>query len=195
VRIATTGPSVLGHLAWLAVVTYAVITVYLVVMKVKMDRDSESGCGGLMLDTGEDRLEAEWARNIATELARYPIRAPSLDLPPQEFADGYDDEVSIAMTGSTAKGSLDASTIERSTKRSRHALERCYRRALLDDTELRAQLTIRFVVEANGRVGRMASAGEPADLAQCVASAIRAIRFPGGKRSTAVVYPFGFAPQ
>jgi len=109
----------------------------------------------------------------------------------------------VARVSSAALEEFDSdsrsqSDIKRTIRRRLGGIKHCYEKRLKRNPELKGKIVIRFVIHPGGKVISVEiienSTGD-SELGRCIASRVKAIRFPpaeGGE--TAVTYPFILAP-
>jgi len=97
---------------------------------------------------------------------------------------------------SKVAGNLDAGIIRRYLRRQERRIRNCYELELASKPDLRGKLTLRFAINARGRVeGIEASGLGSANVESCVAKVVESIKFPrpdGGL--VKVTYPIGMVP-
>jgi outer membrane biosynthesis protein TonB len=94
-------------------------------------------------------------------------------------------------------GALDPSSVARRIRRKKRAFQSCYERELKRNPSLKGKLVLEVTVGGNGRVNDVSvdSNGLNNQVANCIKSKMRSIRFPkpeGGEEAT-FTYPFIFA--
>jgi outer membrane biosynthesis protein TonB len=107
----------------------------------------------------------------------------------------YPPQVKIGKTSST--GNLDKNIIRRYVRRKLPRIRNCYEKELLVKPTLKGTLTVKFVINGQGRLDSVKASGlKDRRVASCVEAAIKSIQFPkpkGGGKVT-VRYPFAFKP-
>jgi outer membrane biosynthesis protein TonB len=109
----------------------------------------------------------------------------------------------VAKVSSAALQEFDSDSrspkdIQKVIRRRLGGIKHCYEKRLKRNPELKGKIVIRFVVHPGGKVIEVEIADNTtgdSDLARCIASRVKAIRFPpadGGE--TSVTYPFILAP-
>jgi len=102
-------------------------------------------------------------------------------------------KVSIGQPNAT--GDLDKVIIRRYIKRNIQKFAYCYEKELLAKPGLKGKLDSEFTIEADGTVSSVTASGVDTEVANCVASVIKAIEFPKPKSGVvSVKYPFTFVP-
>lgn len=97
-------------------------------------------------------------------------------------------------------GSLDVRDIEVTVRRHLNTIRYCYHRELADHPTLAGELTVRFVIGANGAVtsaeAKTSTLGNE-DLARCVVGRFQRMQFPAppGGGVVVVTYPLVFQPE
>lgn len=96
-------------------------------------------------------------------------------------------------------GALPREVIRRQIRLRRAQIAHCYQRELTSRPDLAGRVSIRFVIDQQGRVVNAVVAGDSLDspsVGQCVANVIRMISFPSPDNGVVVVnYPFTFVSQ
>ncbi|HWU86864.1 MAG TPA: AgmX/PglI C-terminal domain-containing protein [Kofleriaceae bacterium] len=93
----------------------------------------------------------------------------------------------------TSVGDLDPAIIRRYIKRNQAHIQYCYEKELASKPSLAGTVTVRFMIETNGRVTNARGAGMPV-VEDCVAKVIETIEFPKPKQGAVnVSYPFVFS--
>jgi hypothetical protein len=102
----------------------------------------------------------------------------------------------VAVGQPAAQGSLDKEIIRRHVKRNLGRIRYCYEKQLLAEPALQGTVTVQFVIGVDGDVTSSSGSGMHPEVASCVATAIKAIRFPkpAGGGHVDVRYPFVFQP-
>lgn len=98
------------------------------------------------------------------------------------------------------EGSIDREAVRRVIRSILTQIKSCYERALRSNSSLEGKVVIRFVIEDQGRVRQASTKSTTlnnAEVEACVASRIRAQRFPDPPAGTVaeVDYPFVFGSQ
>jgi outer membrane biosynthesis protein TonB len=109
----------------------------------------------------------------------------------------------VARVSSAALQEFDSdsrsqSDIVKVIKRRIGGIKHCYEKRLKRDPELRGKIVISFVIHPGGKVIEVEVASNTtgdSELAECIASRVKSIRFPATDGSeTSVTYPFILAP-
>ena len=101
---------------------------------------------------------------------------------------------SVSIGQPDSQGDLDKAIIRRYIKRNEAKFSYCYEKQLLVDKNLAGTVMTQFLISPNGTVASSSGKGVSGDVANCVASVIKAIAFPApkGGGSVQVNYPFIF---
>ncbi|MBP9087237.1 MAG: AgmX/PglI C-terminal domain-containing protein [Kofleriaceae bacterium] len=101
---------------------------------------------------------------------------------------------SVSIGQPDSQGDLDKAIIRRYIKRNEAKFSYCYEKQLLVDKNLAGTVMTQFLISPNGTVATASGKGVSGDVANCVASVIKAIAFPApkGGGSVQVNYPFIF---
>jgi hypothetical protein len=101
------------------------------------------------------------------------------------------EETSAFEAPSTGSGRLPPVVIRQVVRASYGAFRRCYERGLVTSPKLEGRVTVRFVIDQDGRVGHVANDGSDLpsdDVVNCVLQGFRAIHFPPPKGGTVTVH-------
>jgi len=97
------------------------------------------------------------------------------------------------------KGRRAPEGVERAVRQNFGRYRMCYEQGLARDPDLAGEVTLRFVIDGQGRVLRAASYGRALpdeDVVSCVASAFYSLPFgPQGATMTSVSYTLAFTPS
>jgi hypothetical protein len=147
------------------------------------------GCRAAAPEPPEPVDHRPWCEQEGHEWAAPPEAAPEPAPEP---------ELAIAMLGFA---SIDKSMIRRVIEEHRGAIDQCYALALRYDPNLEGRLSVRFVIEPDGRVGEIDLADDTLTdpcVGRCVIAAGKQLwqfpRIPGAGTIT-INYPFNFIPD
>ena len=104
-----------------------------------------------------------------------------------------DSAPTVSVGQPNAQGDLDKAIIRRYMKRNLQKIQYCYEKELVAKPSLAGTVTVRFTINADGRVSRSSASGLPV-VDACVAAVVGAIEFPRPKGGgvVSVSYPFIF---
>ena len=144
-------------------------------------------------DTDVQRaVDAIAALDAAGALAISLGRAPALDSP--EAAKRGKRIVRATLGQPQSVGDLDRAIIRRFILEKKPQIKACYEQALLTNPELEGTVSTQFFIAPTGTVAAASAAGLTPEVADCVATIIKAIEFPKpkGGGGVQVNYPFTF---
>lgn len=95
-------------------------------------------------------------------------------------------------------GHLEPAAIQRVVRSNYHEFRRCYEHGLVNNSNLRGQVTVRFVIERDGSVSKASltyNSVPDCAVAECVVSKYPAMKFPEPEGGiVTVVYPITLEP-
>jgi len=118
--------------------------------------------------------------------ATRPVISLSPDPPPL-----VGEEISMFLTSSTSSGRLPPVVIRQIVRASYGVFRGCYERGLTKTLRLEGRVTVRFVIEQDGRVDDVANGGSDLpseEVVDCVVHGFRALHFPAPKGGTVTVH-------
>jgi hypothetical protein len=92
-------------------------------------------------------------------------------------------------------GDLDETIIRRYVQWNEAQIRYCYQSRLNDNPVIAGTMRTHFLLSCNGDVTAVTATGVDAELASCVAGAIKAIRFPEAGSTAEINYPFHFVAR
>ena len=97
------------------------------------------------------------------------------------------------------EANIDSAGVTKVINVSRAAIKRCYDKALISNPQLKGKMSIKIVINKEGRVDRTEIVDDSlhdAEVAKCVKGVIGRLRFPKPADGTATVtFPFAFDPK
>ncbi|MBP5201430.1 AgmX/PglI C-terminal domain-containing protein [bacterium] len=97
------------------------------------------------------------------------------------------------------EANIDSAGVTKVINVSRAAIKRCYDKALISNPQLNGKMSIKIVINKEGRVDRTEIVDDSlhdAEVAKCVKGVIGRLRFPKPADGTATVtFPFAFDPK
>lgn len=101
--------------------------------------------------------------------------------------------IAVVLSSSAAQAHIDSNIIRRAIRANQFKVVRCYERALTKHPKLEGKVSVRFVVNRDGKVIDAQATGMP-ELNACVERVVSAIVFPRLPGIVTVGYPFTFRP-
>ena len=97
------------------------------------------------------------------------------------------------------EANIDSAGVTKVINVSRAAIKRCYDKALISNPQLKGKMSIKIVINKDGRVDKTEIVDDTlrdAEVAKCVKGVIGRLRFPKPADGTATVtFPFAFDPK
>ena len=94
------------------------------------------------------------------------------------------------------EGTIDSAGVMKVIRASNAAIKRCYDKALISNPSLKGKISVKIVVNMEGRVGSVELSEDTlqnAEVAKCVKGVIGRLRFPKPEGGPApIVYPYSF---
>ena len=104
-----------------------------------------------------------------------------------------------ALTREPVSSNIDSAGVTKVINVSRAAIKRCYDRALMSNPQLKGKLSVKIVINQQGRVDSTEIVDDSlhdAEVSKCVRGVIGRLRFPKPADGTATVtFPFAFDPK
>ena len=97
------------------------------------------------------------------------------------------------------EANIDSAGVTKVINVSRAAIKRCYDKALISNPQLKGKMSIKIVINKDGRVDKTEIVDDTlhdAEVAKCVKGVIGRLRFPKpAEGSATVTFPFAFDPK
>lgn len=104
-----------------------------------------------------------------------------------------------ALTREPVSSNIDSAGVTKVINVSRAAIKRCYDKALMSNPQLKGKLSVKIVINQQGRVDSTEIVDDSlhdAEVSKCVRGVIGRLRFPKPADGTATVtFPFAFDPK
>ena len=104
-----------------------------------------------------------------------------------------------ALNREQASSNIDSAGVTKVINVSRAAIKRCYDKALMSNPQLKGKLSVKIVINQQGRVDSAEIVDDSlhdAEVSKCVRGVISRLRFPKPADGTATVtFPFAFDPK
>jgi len=145
----------------------------------------------------EAKPAAEKAEPVAEKPA--PKAAPEEKKPVAREEKAVPDRPTPALDRAPVDANIDSAGVTKVINVSRAAIKRCYDKALISNPQLKGKMSVKIVINQQGRVDKTEIVDDTlhdAEVAKCVKGVIGRLRFPKPAEGTATVtFPFAFDPK
>ena len=145
----------------------------------------------------EAKPAAEKAEPVAEKPA--PKAVPEEKKPVAREEKAVPDRPTPALDRAPVDANIDSAGVTKVINVSRAAIKRCYDKALISNPQLKGKMSVKIVINQQGRVDKTEIVDDTlhdAEVAKCVKGVIGRLRFPKPAEGTATVtFPFAFDPK
>ena len=149
----------------------------------------------------KEKKEAKPAAGKAEPVAEKPApkAAPEEKKPVAREEKAVPDRPTPAVDRAPVDANIDSAGVTKVINVSRAAIKRCYDKALISNPQLKGKMSVKIVINQQGRVDTTEIVDDTlhdAEVAKCVKGVIGRLRFPKPAEGTATVtFPFAFDPK
>ncbi len=142
---------------------------------------------------------AEKAEKVEKTEKEAPKAAPAEKKPVSREEKAAPERPMAEVKRAPNEANIDSAGVTKVINVSRSAIKRCYDKALISNPQLKGKMSIKIVINKDGRVDKTEIVDDTlhdAEVAKCVKGVIGRLRFPKPAEGTATVtFPFAFDPK